>query len=1102
VAGRESFRNSRIGSRLRFVLLRLSVLLLALCASAAFAIDGETAETGDALLAASVVRSTRVEAGVCVLLGFEDTALATGLPKEGAFLVHCLYSDAQLVEKARKAIRSSGVYGTVSADHGSLRRLPYAENLVNLIVANNVSALMKEGLTVGELLRVLCPNGVAYLRDRAASEDAEQAWLAELRAQASAVGGEAPEMVREAGTWVKIIKPRPENIDDWTHSVHGPDGNAVANDKIVGPPRHLQWIEKPLWQRHHNTVPSVTAMVSSAGRLFYINDEAPIGVSGVPDQWFLTARDAFNGLLLWKRPISNWGWKAWGDRPVSRNQPLHIARRLVAVADRVYVTLGFNAPLTALDAATGETLKTYPGTDFTDEVLYHDGTLILSVNEAAQKPGRASDNPPEKKSVMAIDASTGRLIWKKGDFVGVSSRADAGERITHLTPVVGGQGVFVLEEDAVVALDLTTGDEIWRAPRLPKNNTVAYDQRFSNQCTLLYHDGVVLLAQPDYKEKTWPWHKPVESTLLAISAKTGEALWTHQCGCWIRTGVFAIGGLIWVHESDSFSIVGLDPSTGAVKRTISTAKAFEQGHHHRCYRNKATTRYLLTARRGIEFIDLNSEEIRLHHWVRGTCLLGILPCNGLVYAPPHPCVCYITAKLNGLVALAPKRPQDPVSASTPRLEQGPAFDSVSAEESASNGDEWPTYRHDPKRSGSTSSTAPAELTLAWQAEVGGKPSSPVVSSGRVLVASVDAHRVDALDAGSGKPLWSYTAGGRVDTPPTVHRGLALFGSADGWVYCLRASDGQLAWRRRAAPEDRRLMAFGQLESAWPVHGSVLVEDGVAYFAAGRSSFLDGGMSVYAVDPQTGELLQEKRIYSPDPETDEMAPCRLAYDMPADNPGALPDILVSDGTFIYMRHLRLDPKDLLRPVPQTTATVGTPQQRRREHPGLGPQLISNAGLLDDSWFNQTYWTVGQKSHSNLLVFDDTLTCGVRAYAGTARHSRSIFTPGKKGYVLFADDNKLNKQRWAVRVPVRIVAMVLAGDVLFAAGPPDIVDSDDPWGAFEGRKGGELWAISTTDGKTLGKHQLPAPPVLDGIAAAEGRLYVSTTDSRVFCFGPEL
>ncbi len=58
----------------------------------------------------------------------------------------------------------------------------------------------------------------------------------------------------------------------------------------------------------------------------------------------------------------------------------------------------------------------------------------------------------------------------------------------------------------------------------------------------------------------------------------------------------------------------------------------------------------------------------------------------------------------------------------------------------------------------------------------------------------DATRIALLVSGAltGEPRWSYTAGGQIDSPPTVYRGLVLFGSADGYVYALWASDGQLA----------------------------------------------------------------------------------------------------------------------------------------------------------------------------------------------------------------------------------------------------------------------------------------------------------------------
>ena len=48
------------------------------------------------------------------------------------------------------------------------------------------------------------------------------------------------------------------------------------------------------------------------------------------------------------------------------------------------------------------------------------------------------------------------------------------------------------------------------------------------------------------------------------------------------------------------------------------------------------------------------------------------------------------------------------------------------------------------------------------------------------------HTLYALDANSGELLWQFTAGGRIDSSPTIHNGSVLFGCADGWVYCLRA----------------------------------------------------------------------------------------------------------------------------------------------------------------------------------------------------------------------------------------------------------------------------------------------------------------------------
>ena len=51
------------------------------------------------------------------------------------------------------------------------------------------------------------------------------------------------------------------------------------------------------------------------------------------------------------------------------------------------MTLGYGKPVCALDAATGQTVKTYAGTEGVTEIVYHDGALLLVVGAAAPAIG-------------------------------------------------------------------------------------------------------------------------------------------------------------------------------------------------------------------------------------------------------------------------------------------------------------------------------------------------------------------------------------------------------------------------------------------------------------------------------------------------------------------------------------------------------------------------------------------------------------------------------------------------------------------------------------------------------------------------------------------
>ena len=90
------------------------------------------------------------------------------------------------------------------------------------------------------------------------------------------------------------------------------------------------------------------------------------------------------------------------------------------------------------------------------------------------------------------------------------------------------------------------------------------------------------------------------------------------------------------------------------------------------------------------------------------------------------------------------------------------------------------------------------------------------------------------------------------------------------------------------------------------------------------------------------------------------------------------------------------------------------------------------------------------------------------------------------------------KWQKMIPLRIRAMALAGDYLFAAGLPDLIDPEDPTAALEGRKGALLQVFSTKDGSLVESQPMSSAPAFDGMSAAHGRLYLVTLDGKVICF----
>jgi outer membrane protein assembly factor BamB len=82
--------------------------------------------------------------------------------------------------------------------------------------------------------------------------------------------------------------------------------------------------------------------------------------------------------------------------------------------------------------------------------------------------------------------------------------------------------------------------------------------------------------------------------------------------------------------------------------------------------------------------------------------------------------------------------------------------------------------------------------VRWKRNLGASESSPTVVGSRVYFGTAEGN-VYCLRASDGRTLWSYHVGGPVKGAIAYDRGKVFFGSYDGNLYALTAGTGQLLW---------------------------------------------------------------------------------------------------------------------------------------------------------------------------------------------------------------------------------------------------------------------------------------------------------------------
>ena len=978
---------------------------------------------------AAICESAGISGGLCVLVEYGKSRAPADLAATGRFLVHVLDSHPAVVESLQRELRDAGVYGLASAEEWTLdEKLPYTENLVNALVLGDAR------VPVAELMRVLCPGGV-LLAPAARADDADLTAAGFQRVSSPALG-----------RWRCWRKPWPPAMDQWTHARHGADGNTVSGDTLVGPPRRVRWVTGPQQE--------ISNMVTCGGRAFF---------AGV------LTRDAFNGLRLWEtklEPSPARGGFAYNS-PSGAIRPVATSQGLVVIDGQ---------KLQMLDAATGRPIREYPEAGAATEVLVREPAIVAV----------------DRETIRTLDLRTGQLRWNH-------------DAIRARCPVVGEGSVFFLQAE-----QSATASKAAKAPSPWLNEPVRL------VCRSL-EDGTLLWEQKDFAWLSKVRGCVVHDSLLVcevstladdkqgnaihvLSAADGHLLWSREYipGSQHKKQARAmfIGDLLWVLEGERvFKVVGLDPRTGEVRKTHPAGKTH-------CFPPLASSRYMFSGE--LDLTDLETGQVDANQITKTACSrdAGVVPANGLLYTFPKHCICW--PMLRDYAALASARPD-----ATPRIDEmefNPEPGTASAPQMSAEDltSQWPCYRHDSLRSGNTADAVAGPLSVLWTTSLGDRPAGvivddwktnyfirgpvgpPVVANGLVYVTRPDSHQVVAMDVQTGQSRWTFTANGRVDTSPTIHRGLCLFGSKSGWVYCLRADSGALVWRLRAAPFDERIVAYGQIESPWPVPGSVLMVDDVAYFAAGRQPLADGGILVFAVEPATGRVRWRKCLDRV-PQKNFYGSSGLEFDNF--------DLLQQEGDAVAMSRWLFDrrtgemtcqEKSGFARLANGSGSVMFPRgswsyaprnetERSKERPFVRPLAV----------FRHNWLFTCSQDRKTVFRRDFKLAEGEKFnaewFAGW-----STYAQVSKGGDLWRTQRLAHDATWSVTPGTTsekqpVAAMVLAGNSLYTVGA-------------EGR----FAVLDTNTGATVAELDIPAP-AWDSLAAAEGRLFLSTADGQVVCLG---
>lgn len=808
---------------IRSVLPRTFGFLLLLELTCRIAWPATPDDTATALAAAAGVKT-----GICAINRAGDGSLAVALAKNG-FIVWAGETDPTKLAATRAALADSGLLGrSLYIEAARPGHLSLADCTVDLALITIGAATNLQTLPAEEVSRVLTPyNGVALIGPvTSANEAAVKTWATTLPGST---------MKDAAGArWLFVRRGPLQGGSPWTHWFGAADNNPVTQDSAFNSPSEIAWLGKPYQLPRH-----VGCRVAGNGRVFIA-----VGASDNPNDLSrskfnqIVARNVFNGTLLWRRPLD----------------PKQRVLQSLMIADGDVLRLVEGPNILSLDAATGAEISRIAAGkegEFSKWLGLSDGVLITllgaedpkddglhMLTEKMQK-WRAERSLGYGKRFVATDAKTGKILWQHEEPDPVAARATAAR---------DGKLYFLVPGHRLACLDIKTGKPVWEnkdsamlagADEMVKDlggvTVVAIEERPA----LLATESALFLGLADTQN------------FFCFSTKDGTQLWTSK-----RRGGRAFNFLVadnklFLHGAEQDG--ALDPLTGkiAVDRL-----SFGGG----CGVFTASANMILSQVGGATLALPNFEKIDPTP-IKTQCQLGTFVSDGELLAVPAACKCVVGRGFLALAkASAVKEQSNPLECLVPDPKKVAPLPITAAD--------WPTHRGNNNRTGATPvnppATQPKEL-WTWKnptpfatgtaADLTRPPEAaefkpvPLVVVGDSIFLAAEDGSLRCLNAANGSAKWSARTDGPILATPTVADGRVFVGSADGRVYAFEAASGKLLWRYALAPSTDKTMIYGYLQSRWPVNSGVLVQDGIAYAAAGM--VLQPGFRVVALDAATG-----------------------------------------------------------------------------------------------------------------------------------------------------------------------------------------------------------------------------------------------------------